>query len=74
VTQSSDKNSHLVAAAKLTKKHGVKNFVAVCPFEHNLAWSEDEKSFHAKVQDSESEAVSANANMTLLKTNLAFGQ
>ena len=25
VTMSSDKNSHLVAAAKLTKKHGVKN-------------------------------------------------
>ena len=73
VTMSSDKNSHLVAAAKLTKKHGVKNFVAVCPVEHNLAWTEDEKSCHVKAQDSENEAIQANANMTLLKTNLAFG-
>jgi len=30
---SSDKNSHLVATAKLAKKHGIKNFVAVCPIE-----------------------------------------
>lgn len=73
VTMSSDKNSHLLAAAKLSKKHGVKNLVAVCPVEHNLAWSEDEKSFHEKAQDAENDAVATNSNLTLLKTNLAFG-
>ena len=44
-TMSSDKNIHLQLAAKLAKKHGVPNFVAVCPFEQDLAWSEDDKSF-----------------------------
>ena len=47
-TMSSDKNSHLIAAAKLAKKQGVKNLVAVCPIEHDLAWSEDEKNFFEK--------------------------
>jgi uncharacterized protein YbjT (DUF2867 family) len=69
----SDKNSHLIAAAKLAKKHGLKNFVAVCPFEHDLAYSEDEKSYIEKVQDAEAEALQANPNMTILKPNLAFG-
>ena len=69
----SDKNSHLVAAAKLAKRHGVENFVAVCPLEHDLAWSEDEKSFLDKADEAQNESVSANPGMTLLKTNLVFG-
>ena len=52
-TMSSDKNSHLIAAAKLSKKHGVANFVAVCPIELDLAWSEDPKNFFEKVVESE---------------------
>ena len=72
-TMSSDKNSHLQAAAKLTKKHGIKNFVAVCPMEQDLAWSEDPKNFYEKVVESESAALDTNPKMTLLKTNLAFG-
>ena len=44
-TMASDKNAHLEAVAKLTKKHGVSNVVAVCPIEHDLAWSEDDKNF-----------------------------
>ena len=35
------KNNFLLAAAKLAKRHGVKNTVAVCPIEHDLASSED---------------------------------
>ena len=50
---SSDKNSHLVAASKLVKKHGVKDFVAICPIEHDLAWSEDETSFVAKAEEAD---------------------
>ena len=71
---SSDKNSHLVAAAKLAKKRGVQNFVAVCPIEHDLAWSEDENSFYEKTQEAEQEALAANPRMTLLRTNLTFGR
>jgi len=70
---SSDKNSHLVAAAKLAKKHGVKNFVAVCPVEQDLAWSEDQESFAEKSAEAEASAIAANPNMTLLRSNLAFG-
>ena len=72
-TMSSDKNSHLEAAARLTKKHGVKNFVAVTPFEHDLVWSEDETSHWQKSQDAIQSALQHNSNTTLLKTNLAFG-
>jgi hypothetical protein len=72
-TLASDKNNHLKAVANLTKKHGVKNFVAVCPFELDLAWSEDDSSFHAKALQAHNSAVSTNPNMTLLQTNLVFG-
>lgn len=47
--------------------------MAVCPFEHDLAWSEDDKSYFEKVQDAEAEALQANSNLTILKPNLAFG-
>jgi uncharacterized protein YbjT (DUF2867 family) len=72
-TMSSDKNSHLQAVAKLAKKHQIKNLVAVCPFEHDLAWSEDRASFHQKTTEAEDAAIQSNNKMTLLKTNLAFG-
>ena len=73
-TMSSCKNSHLIAAAKLAKKQGVQNLVAVCPIEHDLAWSEDGKSFYEKTCDAEAEALAANKNLTLLKANLTFGR
>ena len=34
------KNNFLVGTAKLAKKHRVKNTVAVCPVEHDLAYTE----------------------------------
>lgn len=70
---SSDKNRYLIAMAKLTKKHGIKNFVALCPLEYDLAWSEDKQSYFEKVKEAEAEAKIANPDMTLLKSNLAFG-
>lgn len=72
-TMSSDKNAHLEAVAKLTKKHGVSNVVAVCPIEHDLAWSEDDHTFYQKTNEAEANAVSSNPNLTLFKTNLTFG-
>jgi hypothetical protein len=37
----SDKNNFIQATARVAKKQGVKRFVAVCPIEHELYWSED---------------------------------
>ena len=54
---SSDKNSHLQAVSKITKKLGVRNTVAVCPIELDLAWSEDSKSFYKKVEEAETLAL-----------------
>ena len=73
-TLASDKNNHLKAVAGLTKKHGIKNFVAVCPFENNLAWSEDDTSFHTKAMEAQNSAIKTNSDMTLLQTNLVFGK
>ena len=73
-SMSSDKNSHLVAMAQLAKKHGIKNAVAVCPFEHDLAWTEDETSYYKKVEEAENKAMDVNPSLTILKPNLAFGE
>lgn len=70
---SSDKNAHLQAVARLAKKHHIKNLVAVCPFEHDLAWSEDNQTHFDKVEEAEAAALETNSNMTILKPNLAFG-
>ena len=56
-TMCSDKNQHLNAVAGLTKKHGIKNVVAVCPIELDLAWSEDETNYFQKAQDAQAKAV-----------------
>jgi len=48
-TMSSDKNSHVQAAAKLAKKHGISKFVAVCPVEQDLAWSETKRASFKKL-------------------------
>lgn len=72
-TLASDKNTHIQTAAKLAKKHGVKNFVAVSPIEHDLAWSEEKKSFYDQVEEAENAALQANEKLTILRTNLAFG-
>jgi hypothetical protein len=37
----SDKNNFLIGSAKLAKKHGVSNMVAVCPIEHDMTYTED---------------------------------
>jgi uncharacterized protein YbjT (DUF2867 family) len=72
-SMASEKNNHLIAMAKLTKKHGIHRAVAVCPFEHDLAWSEDHKSYFDRVAEAEEEALQANPFLTILKPNLAFG-
>ena len=58
------------------KGHGggsCNKLVAVCPLEHELAWSEDQKSWFEYAQEAQQEAVTKNAKMTLFNTNLVFG-
>ena len=50
-TMASDKNQHLKATAAISKKVGAKNLVAVCPLEHELAWTEDQKSWFEYAQE-----------------------
>jgi hypothetical protein len=38
-----DKNSFISGTAKIAKKHAVERLVAVCPIEHELYYSEDQK-------------------------------
>ena len=47
--------------------------MAVCPFELDLAWSEDSKSFYQKAEESEALALQKNQKLALFKTNLVFG-
>ena len=68
------KNNFLVGAAKLAKKHGVSNLVAVCPVEHDLAYSEDTATWVDKRQEAEQQALDANSKMSILNTDLVFGE
>lgn len=36
-----DKNDFLLGTAKIAKKHGIKNSVAICPVEHDLAYTDN---------------------------------
>jgi len=48
--------------------------VAVCPMEHDLAYSEhEEKCFVSLRKDAEKEAFAANPNFSMLTTNLVYG-
>lgn len=52
-SMTSCKNNFLIGTSKLAKKHGVKNMVAVCPVEHDFAYSEDSKTWIEKRQEAE---------------------
>lgn len=47
-SMTSCKNNTLVAAADIAKKLGVGNMVAVCPVEHDMAFSDDSQSWISK--------------------------
>ena len=67
------KNNFLVGTAKLAKKHGVKNTVAVCPVEHDLASTESEgKSWIDVRQEAELSALNENKHLTILNTDLVY--
>lgn len=67
------KNNFLIGTAKLAKKHGVKNLVAVCPVEHDLAYTETEGKTWVEVRhEAELSALNENKNLTILNTDLVY--
>jgi len=75
VSMTGCKNNFLEATAKLAKKHGIKNTVALCPLEHDFAYSDDDnKSFVEIRKESEQKALDANPSLSLLTTDLIYGR
>jgi len=62
-----------VGTSKLAKKHGVGSMVAVCPVEHDFAYSETETTWVEMRQEAEKEALSANSSLSVLNTDLVYG-
>jgi len=71
-SMTSCKNNTLVAAANIAKKLGVENMVAVCPVEHDMAFSDDAQSWISKRQEAEQKALSNNSKMSVLNSDLVF--
>jgi hypothetical protein len=73
-SMTSCKNNFLLGTAKLAKKHGVNNLVAVCPVEHDMVYNENmSKSWIELRQEAEKEAIAANPKLTILNTDLIYG-
>jgi hypothetical protein len=68
-----DKNTYLLGAAQLAQNLGIKKMTAVCPVEHDFAYSEDEKSWTQYRIEAEQKALQLNKNLTILNTDLVFG-
>ena len=47
--------------------------VAVCPVEHDMAVSEDKHTWIEKRQEAEAKALDSNSKMSILNTDLVFG-
>lgn len=71
---SADKNNFLQATSRLSKKHGAKRLVAVCPLEHELYWTEDK---HTPIEVRDNAQMNALQNFdktTILNSNLVYGR
>jgi len=74
-SMTSGKNDFLIGAVKAAKKHGVKSMTAVCPVEHDLAYTEDpHKSWTELRKEAEAKALDANDKLTILNTDLVYGK
>ena len=47
--------------------------IAVCPVEHDMAYSEDDKTWVEQRSEAEHEALSANSGLSILNTDLVYG-
>ena len=72
-SMTSCKNNTLGAAADIAKKLGVSNMVAVCPVEHDMAFSDDAQSWIEKRQEAEQRALDRNSKLSILSTDLVYG-
>lgn len=72
-SMTSCKNNFLIGTSKLAKKHGISNMVAVCPVEHDLAYSETETTWVETRKEAEKEALTANSSLSILNTDLVYG-
>ena len=68
------KNNFLIASAKIAKRQGLKQMIAVCPVEHDMAYSEDDKTWVEQRSEAEQEALSANSGLSILNTDLVYGR
>lgn len=73
-SMTSCKNNSLEATAKVAQKLGVSNMVAVCPVEHDMAWSETSQTWIKNRQEAEQKALEANKKMSILNTDLVYGK
>lgn len=71
---SADKNKFIQATAQTAKKHGIQRAVAVCPIEHELYYTEDNKTPLEHTSEAQHKALQINNNFTILNTNLVFGR
>ncbi len=68
-----DKNNFLVGTAKLAKKHGVTNMVAVCPAEQDMSYSDDYNKTWVEIKhEAEQTALQAFNKLTLLNTDIVY--
>lgn len=72
-SMTSCKNNTLIATADVAKKLGVGNVVAVCPVEHDMAFSDDAQGWIEKRMEAEQKALDRNPRMSVLSTDLVYG-
>lgn len=74
-SMTSCKNNFLIGTAKLAKKHGVSSLTAVCPVEHDMAYTENlGKTWIEQRREAEQAALAANPKLTILNTDLVYGK
>lgn len=73
LAMTSDKNAVLASTARIAKKQGINGLIAVCPIEHDLYYTEDDKTPFQKKLEAQQDAISHFGSTVILNTNLVFG-
>ena len=73
-SMASCKNNFLIASSKIAKRQGIKQILAVCPVEHDMAYTESSKSWIEERNEAEQEALGANSKLSILNTDLVYGR
>ena len=67
-----DKNLFLLGTAASARELKIKSVTAVCPVEHDFAYSEDDKSWVQHRQETEQRAMQICSDLTILNTDLVY--